>query len=348
MLFGIVWRKAKIFGKPFKKSLSFTGFFGCLAGPASVGTRLAFEKRTSCSLRGFRPLRAALEGCPGDILSAGFYADGRAHEKMTDYFKGFVASFLIHGAVLTAVLCCTPEQSAVETDLLMVDFSAVTMGAPREGGSLPGSGTQTGSVSGKQARRFAAKPASSPDLGPKDDKQLPLEETPAKVEIVAQADPQTARIGAEDTPQRQHSGGGLPGGSETGKGEGLPGGSEAGKGDSVSGGKEAGEGSGPGSGSGTKQGPAQGYIKANFSYILACIRRNVQYPDLARRQKLAGTADFTFIIRQDGTIEDLRLQKSSGHSILDEAGWKAIQQAVPFPRPPVPARIVIPIDFRMG
>jgi len=73
----------------------------------------------------------------------------------------------------------------------------------------------------------------------------------------------------------------------------------------------------------------------------------LQYPDYARRAKLTGTARFAFVIKQDGTIESLRLEESSGHPELDEAAEKAIKRSAPFPNPPAPALLIIPIEFRL-
>ena len=113
-------------------------------------------------------------------------------------------------------------------------------------------------------------------------------------------------------------------------------------------GSPSGRGTGAGQGTGTGLGLAQGYVKSNFNYILVSIRRHLQYPDYARRKKLTGTAHFVFVIKRDGTIEHLSLKESSGHDILDEAAEKAIQRAAPFPKPPVPALLVVPINFRLS
>lgn len=77
------------------------------------------------------------------------------------------------------------------------------------------------------------------------------------------------------------------------------------------------------------------------------VRRNLEYPAQARRLHLTGISKFSFIIKLNGRIEDLRLESGSGHHLLDEAARKAIQDAAPFPAPPVPARIVIPIKFSL-
>ena len=287
---------------------------------------------------------------------------------MTNYLKGFGISFLIHGLALAAVLCFAPAGSTEEKDLLVVDFSTVALGALQEGGSPPGAGARSENAPGTVASgpatepAVAAKPAfepaaptapapetalepaaplapmpdpaaksaEPPKARPKASARPPLKEKPVNTKAAARAGSQTAQNLAGSAPQGRNAGNASPEGDEAGTGNGN------------------GKGTLPGGGPGSRQGLAQGYIRTNFNYILVCIRRNLHYPDQARRQRLTGIAEFTFIIRQDGVIEALRLQKSSGHSILDEAAEKAIQRAAPFPKPPAPAKLSVPIDFRMG
>ncbi|MDR2050756.1 MAG: TonB family protein [Deltaproteobacteria bacterium] len=106
--------------------------------------------------------------------------------------------------------------------------------------------------------------------------------------------------------------------------------------------------------SGESGGPASpaaggpgGYLGRNFSYIQSHIGRNLIYPARARRSGLTGRATYSFTITPEGKVEDLVLRTSSGQRILDEAGRAAILRSAPFPPPPEPARITIPIVFRL-
>jgi protein TonB len=91
-----------------------------------------------------------------------------------------------------------------------------------------------------------------------------------------------------------------------------------------------------------------GYSKANFGYILVNVRRNLVYPQKAREEDLEGQVLVSFLIEQDGTVKDVKVTKSSGHGILDEAARSAIYRAAPFPKPPMPAKIVIPFNFKLS
>jgi protein TonB len=89
------------------------------------------------------------------------------------------------------------------------------------------------------------------------------------------------------------------------------------------------------------------YIKRNYRYIQRRIRDKLVYPAPARKAGLQGVAELSFTIHEDGRVSAVRVLKSSGHSILDEAAVETIHAAAPFPKPPAPARIAIPIAFRL-
>ena len=145
---------------------------------------------------------------------------------------------------------------------------------------------------------------------------------------------------------------GVSSGAGTGDGTGAGQGSGPGRGTGI--GTGSGTGSGIGSGSGTGGGSGAGtggdvnrYISANYSYILQHIQRQVVYPNQARMMGISGRAVYSFIIRQDGHIEGLTMVSSAGLDSLDAAGLRAIQKASPFPAPPAPARLKVPIVFSL-
>ena len=109
------------------------------------------------------------------------------------------------------------------------------------------------------------------------------------------------------------------------------------------GGKSGGSG-GDASGAG---GSAKGYIRANFAYIQRYIRQHLEYPRQARMMFQTGVAHYSFVVEKSGKVSSLRLIKSSGFTLLDRAGEKAINAASPLPAPPEPARITMPISFTL-
>lgn len=84
-------------------------------------------------------------------------------------------------------------------------------------------------------------------------------------------------------------------------------------------------------------GNGQGAENAKNDY-LAMVRlridRHKTYPQAARMRQLQGTVVVHFVITLEGTVKTLKIIQSSGYTVLDEAGLKAIRDASPFPRPP--------------
>lgn len=58
-----------------------------------------------------------------------------------------------------------------------------------------------------------------------------------------------------------------------------------------------------------------------------CTFTNVEYPVQARRLGLEGTAVVQTTIDSSGRVRDLKLQRSSGHQLLDNAALKAFRAA---------------------
>lgn len=62
---------------------------------------------------------------------------------------------------------------------------------------------------------------------------------------------------------------------------------------------------------------------------------NLNYPDEARRNKLYGSLLMHVAIRADGSLESVRLVRSSKHKVLDDAAIRIVRAAAPFaPFPP--------------
>ena len=62
---------------------------------------------------------------------------------------------------------------------------------------------------------------------------------------------------------------------------------------------------------------------------------NLNYPDEARRRRLAGELVISVAIRRDGSVESAQVIRSSGIHLLDDAALRIAQLAEPYP--PLPA-----------
>ena len=69
---------------------------------------------------------------------------------------------------------------------------------------------------------------------------------------------------------------------------------------------------------------------------------NINYPDEARRKKLYGHLVLHVALRANGTIFEIRVRKSSGHKVLDDAAIRIVRLAAPYA--PFPAEIRKEID----
>ena len=57
---------------------------------------------------------------------------------------------------------------------------------------------------------------------------------------------------------------------------------------------------------------------------------NINYPDEARRNQLSGILRMTVALNADGTINEITVDKSSGHQVLDDAAIHIVRLASPF------------------
>ena len=92
--------------------------------------------------------------------------------------------------------------------------------------------------------------------------------------------------------------------------------------------------------------PRQAFISARtreFKYAsymndwVAKVERigNLNYPDEARRQGISGSLMLQVSLNVDGSVRGIRILRSSGHKVLDDAAARIVELAAPFaPLPP--------------
>lgn len=90
------------------------------------------------------------------------------------------------------------------------------------------------------------------------------------------------------------------------------------------------------------------YTKAQFSHIQKGIQNQINYPLTARRMGWEGKVVVEFVICKDGTVKDLQIIESSGFKALDKNAVATIKKAAPFPIPPTPAKLIIPVVYRLS
>ena len=82
------------------------------------------------------------------------------------------------------------------------------------------------------------------------------------------------------------------------------------------------------------------------------IEQHKIYPRQASLRQIQGTVIIHFIITLEGIVKGVDLVQSSGFTVLDQAGLKAVKDASPFPKPPVEffqtaVSIEVPILFEL-
>ena len=90
------------------------------------------------------------------------------------------------------------------------------------------------------------------------------------------------------------------------------------------------------------------YVKVNFHNIQNDIQNKISYPRLARKMGWEGKVVVSFMVGEDGRVQNVHIVKSSGFSALDKNATATIRKAAPFPCPPVRAELVVPVIYRLA
>jgi len=91
----------------------------------------------------------------------------------------------------------------------------------------------------------------------------------------------------------------------------------------------------------------QSYLKEHFAYIRNIVQQKLSYPKIARKMGWAGKVIISFIVCTDGHARDITIREGSGIELLDKNAVVAVQNASPFPKPPIEAQLTIPINYRL-
>ncbi len=91
----------------------------------------------------------------------------------------------------------------------------------------------------------------------------------------------------------------------------------------------------------------EAYLKEHFDYIRELIQKNLLYPRIARRMGWTGKVVVAFTVCKGGYVKDIEVIKGTGFAVLDRNAVETIRQASPFPDPPVEAKIIVPIAYRL-
>jgi len=271
--------------------------------------------------------------------------------------KALMFSFVIHVAILTAMLIYSTEKSAREREAII---TVVLSGDLEQGGAgasekAANTNKRSHQRSAQGERRFegykksgagraSLEPLSTLPVKPPPTDERPMQKTVSRAE--SYEPPHEASTAARSLlagPSASDAASEVGGTGVRGAGD-APHGDPSGVGGLTASGTGPGQGSGLGKGTGDGQ---SGYTKEQFVYIRDLVLKRLTYPPEAKKRGWEGVVLVCFVIRENGTVEQLRVMKSSGHEVLDEHAIRTISSVQPYPRPPVKAELIIPIAFKL-
>ncbi len=120
-------------------------------------------------------------------------------------------------------------------------------------------------------------------------------------------------------------------------------------GDSVTHGGVSSASTGTGSGDVKKlnySGPG-GADERHFSFIRDTIMQGITYPERARRMGWQGKVLLSFIVRENGSIDDVKVVTSSGFPVLDENARETIVRTSFRKKVPVKLYVLLPVEYKL-
>ena len=86
----------------------------------------------------------------------------------------------------------------------------------------------------------------------------------------------------------------------------------------------------------------------DFSKVIAAVKKHKSYPNNARRMKHQGVVEVRFLLKIDGSIDELKVTKSSGFESLDNGALENVKKASSeFPKPKEARYLRFPIAFTL-
>ena len=86
----------------------------------------------------------------------------------------------------------------------------------------------------------------------------------------------------------------------------------------------------------------------DFSKVIAAVKKHKSYPNNARRMKHQGVVEVRFLLKKDGSIDELKVTKSSGFESLDNGALENVKKASSeFPKPKEARYLRFPIAFTL-
>lgn len=258
-------------------------------------------------------------------------------EQNLSWKKAYIASALLHVviAVLFAIglaeIVAEKEQQTYVVDLATSNFS---QGSGHEGGGGGAAAFPEPLKEADVAKRVETVQQAQTQPQPVVPEPTAVK-TPDAVSVPDSAPSTSSSSSSSSAPAATvgGSGEGMGSGTGTGSGTGSGSGSGSGAGSGTGDGQGYGEGSGAGQGSGDGNVSGTGTSPFDAAGFRAAIDANKQYPYMAIKRRLEGSASVVCTIDTSGSIVSVSLGSSSGSDILDDAALDAARAVGSFPNP---------------
>ena len=255
---------------------------------------------------------------------------------------GILTSLVIHATVFLLFVVLAGRSGGIQQDMITVvlDSSPLIMGSGEGGGK---SGSTPEARVERTVKEARAKETKRPvKTSHRPDNVVSEARTERKTESAETESNNFSEVVSDTVLQAPRTSGGVSeGNSQAGSGWG--------KGPGTGGSGMGGIGGGRGIGFGNRDGAGDAiYIKKHFAFIRDMILKNLTYPAIARRMGWKGNLTVSFVICEGGSVENIRVVRSSGHKVLDENALSTIKAIQPFPKPPARAEIIIPIEYKLA
>lgn len=272
-------------------------------------------------------------------------------EQNLSWIKAYGVSALLHVVIALlfalglAQVAAEKEQQTYVLDLATSDFS---QGSGHEGGG------------GSDSLAAFPKPLNEEEMTKRVETVQQAQTFAAEAEAVTK--PETVQMPppvktsvsdvapAANTSSAASSGTGADSGADgSGSGTGSGSGSGSGSGDGADSGHGTDKGSGSGQGRGDSNVGGTGTAPFDKAGFWAAVDENKEYPYMAMKRHLEGSASVGCTVTSDGSVVGVFLEGSSGHDILDDAAVAAVRAVGSYPNPSgrdVP--ISVPVRFNLN
>jgi TonB family protein len=109
----------------------------------------------------------------------------------------------------------------------------------------------------------------------------------------------------------------------------------------------ASSGTGPGDMKALNYSRPGGADERHFSFIRETIMQGIAYPERARRMGWEGKVVLSFIVRENGSIDDVKVVTSSGFPVLDENARETIARTSFRKKVPVRLYVLLPVEYKL-